>query len=65
MDEAFVKELQKKLTKNTYDTRRFQLGERPGEYKHHDYVTGREEAGAPPEDVQEEMEELLTRDFDL
>ena len=65
MDEAFVKELQKKLTKNTYDTRRFQLGGRPGEYKHHDYVTGREEAGAPPEDVQEEMEELLEELFDV
>ena len=36
------------------------MGERPGEYKHHDYVTGKEEIGAPPEDVQEEMAELLT-----
>ena len=47
------------LTKNTYDARRWQLGERPGEYKKHDYVTGREEIGAPPEDVKEEMDELL------
>lgn len=59
MDEAFVKELQEKLTQNTYDARRYQLGERPGEYKHHDYVTGREEVGAAPEDVAEEMGELL------
>lgn len=59
MDESFIMELQKKLTQNTYDTRRYQLGERPGEYKHHDYVTGKEEVGAPPEDVAEEMGELL------
>ena len=59
LDEAFVRELQRLLTQNTYDTRRYQLGERPGEYKKHDYVTGREEVGAPPEDVAEEMAELL------
>ena len=51
LDEAFVKELQLQLTHGTYDTRRWQLGERPGEYKRHDYVTGREEVGAAPEDV--------------
>lgn len=39
--------------------RRWQLGERPGEYKHHDFVTGKEEIGAAPEDVQEEITELL------
>lgn len=60
LDEGLVKEFQQKLTQNTYDTRRYQLGERPGEYKHHDYVTGREEVGAPPEDVGEEMSELLS-----
>lgn len=59
LDEKLIKEFQYLLTKNTYDTRRYQLGERPGEYKHHDYVTGREEVGAAPEDVAEEMAELL------
>ena len=59
-DESLIKELQKCLTQNTYDTRRWQLGERPGEYKHHDYVTGKEEIGAAPEDVQEEMSELFS-----
>lgn len=58
-DEAFVKELQRLLTQNTYDTRRYQLGERPGEYKHNDYVTGRDEVGALPEDVEVEVEELM------
>ena len=57
LDEAFVKELQLQLTHGTYDTRRWQLGERPGEYKRHDYVTGREEVGAAPEDVADEMGE--------
>ncbi|MBR1391358.1 MAG: Fic family protein [Lachnospiraceae bacterium] len=59
IDESLVKEFQLMLTENTYDTRRYQLGERPGEYKRHDYVTGREEIGAAPEDVAEEMSELL------
>ena len=59
MEETFIKELQQKLTQNTYDTRRYQLGERPGEYKLHDYVTGREEVGTPPEGVAAEMGELV------
>ena len=58
LDEVFLKELHRLLTQNTYDTRRWQLGERPGEYKFHDYVTGRNEIGAAPEDVAEEIGEL-------
>ena len=60
VDEALVCEFQRLLTQNTYDTRRWQLGERPGEYKCHDYVIGKNEIGAPPEDVHEEMAELLS-----
>ena len=60
LDEALIKELQRCLTQNTYDMRRWQLGERPEEYKHHDYVTGKEEIGAAPEDVPEEVSELLS-----
>ena len=59
LNEEFLLELQHVLTQGTYDTRRYQLGERPGEYKHHDYVTGKEEIGASAEDVKEEMDELL------
>ncbi len=59
LDEELIKQFQRRLTLNTYDARRYQLGERPGEYKRHDYVTGREEIGASPEDVGEEMNELL------
>lgn len=58
-DENFIKELQRRLTLNTYDERRWQCGERPGEYKKGDYVTGRNETGAAAEDVPEEMQELL------
>lgn len=65
MDETLVKEFQKLLTMNTYDVRRWHLGERAGEYKKHDYVTGREEIGAAPEDVQEEMAELMDELQDL
>ena len=65
LDEAFIKELQFCLTQNTYDTRRWQLGERPGEYKCHDYVTGREEVGAAPEDVADEVRELLEELLDV
>jgi len=36
---------QYELTKNTYDERRWALGERPGEYKKHDYITGKNETG--------------------
>ena len=57
--EDFVKEIQMILTNGTYDERRYQIGERPGEYKHHDYVTGKNEVGAPVEDVKEEVCELL------
>lgn len=59
VDEEFLKEIQMILTNGTYDERRYQIGERPGEYKHHDYVTGRNEVGASVEDVQEEVCELL------
>ena len=65
LDELLVKEFQQCLTQNTYDTRRWQLGERPGEYKHHDYVTGKSEIGAAPEDVPEEMAELLGELIDI
>ena len=57
--EDFVKQIQEVLTVNTYDSRRYQHGERPGQYKLGDYVTGRKEVGALSEDVQAEMSELL------
>lgn len=55
-----IREIHRILTSGTYDERRFlENGERPGEYKKHDYVTGRSEVGSPAEDVAGEVEELL------
>ena len=65
LDEKLVKEFQRQLTQNTYDPRRYQMGERPGEYKRHDYVTGKNETGAAPEDVADEMRELLDEMKDI
>ena len=65
LDEALIKEFQYRLTLSTYDTRRWQLNERPGEYKRHDYVTGKSEIGAMAEDVPEEMQELLSELDDI
>ena len=57
--EEFVKKVQYELTKNTYDQRHWQRGERPGTYKRHDYIVGRDEVGASAEDTPYEMAELL------
>ena len=65
LDESLIKEFQYKLTQNTYDTRRWQLGERPGEYKLHDYITGKNEIGASPEDAPGEVSELLSELKDI
>jgi len=48
------------LTGGTYDEKRFvDHNERPGAFKKHDYVTGREEVGSAPEDVPADIETLL------
>lgn len=65
IDETFIKHIQKVLTKGTYDDYRYQSGERPGEYKHHDYVTGIKEVGASYEDTEEEMRELISELIDI
>lgn len=65
VDESLVKYLQYTLAKGTYDLCRVELGEHPGEYKHHDYVTGKREVGAAPEDVAEEINELIAELQDL
>ena len=55
-----VKETHAVLAGGTYDERRFvEQGERPGEFKKHDYVTGVEEVGSLPEDVEADLAELL------
>jgi Fic family protein len=57
---ALIKEAHGVLTGGTYDERRYvEQGERPGEFKKHDYVTGRMEVGSLPEDVETDLAELL------
>ncbi len=60
ISEVLIKKVHELLTVGTYDERRYILnGERPGEYKKHDYVTGREEVGASVNEVVKEIENLL------
>lgn len=47
------------LTKGTYDERRYEKGERPGEYKKGDYIVGKAEIGSLAENVQNEINDLL------
>lgn len=58
LSEGLICEFQGLLTQGTYDTLRYQKGERPGTYKKNDYVTGVQEVGALTEDVPEELSEL-------
>ena len=57
---ALIREVHRVLTEGTYDERRYvELGERPGEFKKHDYVTGRAEVGSLPEEVEGDLSALL------
>jgi Fic family protein len=58
-DNDLICKFQYELTKNTYDKKHCDVGERPGKFKVHDYVVGQGEVGAFPEDVPPEMAELL------
>ena len=61
LDMELVKEVHRLLTAGTYDERRYiDNGERPGEFKKHDYVTGVHEVGSSAEDVEKEAAELIT-----
>ena len=60
LSSALVLETHRILTSGTFDERRFlDNGERPGEYKKHDYIVGKNEVGVPAEMVAQEMEDLL------
>lgn len=55
-----IREIHRILTGGTYDERRYvENGERPGEFKKHDYVTGVYEVGSPAESVESDLLELL------
>lgn len=55
-----IRTVHRVLTEGTYDERRYAVnGERPGEFKKHDYVTGINEAGSPPDEVEGDLAELI------
>lgn len=57
---SLILEIHRTLTEGTYDERRYVVnGERPGEFKKHDYVTGENEVGSPPDEVEADLLELL------
>ena len=60
ISEELIQETHKKLTKNTYDERRYVVNkERPGQYKIHDYITGTNEVGSSPENVEQDIRQLI------
>ena len=60
LDIKLIKKVQYELTKGTYDEHRYNINkERPGEFKIHDYVTGVNEVGSNPKDVENDLNELL------
>ena len=62
---SLIREIHFELTKGTYDARRYIVnGERPGEFKHHDYVTGRHGVGSYPEDVEQDLQDLISEIID-
>ncbi len=54
---ALIKDIHRMLTQGTYDEARWSKGERPGQFKKHDYVVANDQ-GALPEDVEDEISEL-------
>lgn len=54
-----IKQIHFELSKGTYDESRFTKGERPGEFKQHDYVVGYMDAGSDSGDVENDLTELL------
>lgn len=60
LTEEIIKKFHKLLTSRTYDERRYVVNEeRPGEYKKHDYVTGKNEVGSLSVDVSNDMRNLI------
>lgn len=55
-----VKDIHRILSAGTYDELRYvEMGERPGEFKKHDYITGTYEVGSQPELVENDLKDLL------
>lgn len=57
---ALIRTVHRALTEGTYEEHRYIVnGERPGDFKKHDYVTGINEVGSPPDEVEADLAELL------
>ena len=57
---SLIKKIHYELAKGTYDFYRYDINqERPGEFKKHDYITGKYEVGSYPEDVESDLQELI------
>lgn len=55
-----IKAIHFQLSKGTYDEYRYEINhERPGEFKKHDYVTGVHEVGSYPEDIENDLSEVI------
>ena len=55
----FIKDIHKRLMHGCYDETRYNKGERPGKYKVNDYCVGITEEGSYPEEVPEDMDDLI------
>lgn len=57
---SLILEIHSILTSGTYDERRYIVNdERPGQFKKHDYVTGKNEVGYPPDEVENGLSEII------
>lgn len=54
-----IKKVHFELSKATYDEARFSKGEKPGEFKEHDYVVGYHDVGSDAADVEKDLEDLI------
>lgn len=54
-----IREIHHELVKGTYDERRYERGERTGEFKKHDYITGKNEVGSYPDEVEDDITDLV------
>lgn len=59
IDIQFIQKMHSLLMYGCYDSDRWAKNERPGEFKKHDYCIGISELGAPPNEVETELQDLL------
>lgn len=58
---CIIKKIHELLTQGTYDEKMYDSNdERPGEFKKHDYIIGKNEVGSAPDSVENDLIELLS-----